>query len=363
MTVALVLLLSGGVEIDAAGSSRKKDKAWELVLSGRTKGLPEGAVVTMRFTRLENRVRWKDRSIATVAAETSWVRKAYVEKKVFSHVEAFPGPCEVGVEMLFLPDDQEAPDLRREMGLDYRPHKTAREFRVGRPQDAAPILKKDREALLARADEARRILRAMIATESRDELSKLKKELEKLLQKVRDDRTLLAGSARAMAAVLQDLYNSVGAMPKSDKDPKPDKGGEHSGGTSGPTSSLTGESLTLEKVGAIVDELVGVSSREAALLLFRWAGSLCSEAAEARKSRLEAAAWGRRREELRKDLAAVLGAWRDLGLAIDGMAEYLQAAETFVRGIVAAVDGGAADPEPPDEEKAKELEKRLRRSE
>lgn len=346
----------GSVELEASAVGRRREGRWELAIAGRAKGIPEGGIVTLRFTRYENVVRWKDRAILTEPQGTPWIRKVYAEGGAFSHVESLATPSELQVEILFLPDDQEAPDLRKQMGLDYRPHRVVRSFRAGRAQDTAPQVRRDHAAFHDRTEDARRILRAMVAATDREELSKRKKELEKLLAKVRDDRTILTGSARAMGAILQDLYNAVGVMPKSEGEPKNDKG-EHSGGTGGTTSSLTGEGLTLEKVAALVDEIRAIADREAALFLFREAAILLAESAEARKAK----DWPRRKAVLEKDVSAVRSSWADLRIEIEGMGAHLDALASFWRATVAAVENGSPDPQPPDEEKAKKLEKVLRR--
>ncbi|GEM_PF-4676684 len=220
--IVAAFLWCAGVEIDATAVSQRRDRRWELSLQGRVKGIPDGAILTLRFRRIESAVRWKDRAILTEVCEPPWLRKVTIERHAFAYAELLPSPCELQVEILFLPDDQEAPELRKSMGMDYRPHRAVRVFRAGRAQDTGPLLRKDHDAFRDRTDEARKILQALVSAEDRAELSKRKRELERLLGKVRDEPSLLAGSVRALGSLLQDLYNSVGTIPKSETRPKSD---------------------------------------------------------------------------------------------------------------------------------------------
>jgi len=349
--MSLALLL--GVEIDATSLGRKKGRDWELILSGRTKGLPDGAIMTMRFARMENRVRWKDRAILTAPGEGTWVRKVYVERNSFAHTETFHSAAEVSLEFGFFPEDQEMPDLRAKMGLDYRPYQVTKRFRVGRSAEIAAQLHQDYERVLEQTEEAGRILKTVTAEASTEELHQSKKELDKLLRKVREEPTLLAGAAGTLETILMDVYGSIGTLSKSGGG----NGEEHGAAT---TSALTGSSVTVETIPGILDGIREIAARETALILFREAETVRVEASTILASKPDRTTWSRLKPALEKDFNVVRNVWRESKIRIEGMTEYLDRMEAYLLGVIRAMESAAPEPEPPEKASSEELEHRLR---
>lgn len=363
----MVVLMIGvllGVELDATAQHRKKGRDWEMVLVGKTKGIPDGAVITLRFTKIESRVRWKDKVIVRETGATPWHRKVYVTKNSFSHLEGFEVAGEVQVEICFVPEDQESEDVREDMGMDYRAHKKARTFRIGRPSDLCGQLRRDYDLALAQCEEGRKILKAISAAEgNKAELENQKKALDKLIQKVREAPSTISGTAKALETILTDLYHSIGALPKSGGGKPTDSGSEHSGGTGGPTSQLTGQDLTVDKADEILNAIREIAGRETALVLFLATKALCDEAAEVRAAHAakpDGAVWAKRKPEFERDLVAVKNLWKGLRLKFEGMEPHLDSVETYVQGIISAVDSNAKDPQALDEDALRGVEKLLR---
>lgn len=362
--LVLILVPCRGVELDATATNRKKGRDWDLVLAGKTRGIPDGAIITLRFTKVETKVRWKDRAILTEAGATPWHRKVYVGKNAFSHLEGFDMAGEVQLEICFVPEDQESDDIRDDMGMDYRAHKTVRTFRIGRPADAAGQLRRDYDLLIAQLDEAKKILKALAAAEgNKVELETQKKALDKHMQKVREAPSILSGSQKALETILMDLYNSVGALPKKTGEKPKDSGGEHSGGTGAPTSQLTGQDLSVETADEILAALREIGGRELGLVTFLSTKELCDEAKEVRaalEAKPDGAAWSRHKTNFERDLAMMKHLWKGLRLKFEGMDAHLDAVDAYVNAVVAAVEKGGANPEPLNEDALKRLEKLLR---
>jgi hypothetical protein len=113
MTNAVLVLGMLAQDLEAGLDARWKraDAEYELTVTGKPRGLAEGATVGLRFHALTNRADWESRRIETAPQEDGPGRVAIVSAGAFSHAERFAAPGEVEVRFLF--DGLEGPVVRR----------------------------------------------------------------------------------------------------------------------------------------------------------------------------------------------------------------------------------------------------------
>ncbi len=106
MIVAILAVVLSCQEIELGVEARplRSERGYGLQISGRARGLPDGAVIRLRFDRLVNRL--EGRSLTVRPAERSWVRLVPVRNNMFTHREVLAAPVEIRLEASFDPCEQ-----------------------------------------------------------------------------------------------------------------------------------------------------------------------------------------------------------------------------------------------------------------
>src|SRR5438128_11974323 len=101
MMNALILIaaLAAQPEVALEAHARRMGAEYELSISGKSRGIPDGSIASLRFRRMANRVDWAARSIVTQPLDRAWGRFASVERGAFRHRELLDGPGEVEVDV------------------------------------------------------------------------------------------------------------------------------------------------------------------------------------------------------------------------------------------------------------------------
>jgi hypothetical protein len=140
----IALLAGPGTDLEFEARSLKVGEGIELRVLGRARGLPDGAVVRLRFRRLVNRI--EGGRIVPRPEASSRVRRAGVRREAFSHREVFGAPADVEVEAVFDPAEQ---------ALDREAAAATRVVRIGLPSEVAAVLRREGRALREALAEAR----------------------------------------------------------------------------------------------------------------------------------------------------------------------------------------------------------------
>lgn len=336
----------GKVEIQVRTESSRSEGKWKLRVEGRTRGLPDGAIVTLRLHAMAPEVRWSDRVIRWGRRNPPVIRKAKVEGGSFRHIEALLSPGRLELEACFDPADQESPKLKREMRRSYRPYTATFRVRGSDTRELVRSVHRDARRLAELGEEAREILR-LVSDLTRDPQRFLKggaeklRDLEKLRGKVSEfsEKTALSGSAGLLSALLGDAASALMENPAPEEagHPRDRKSGGcgHKVGT-GVFPAPAAGAFSLAAAHRRVKEVRSVVRREAGLLILLEARDLLEESAEGRvpehaEASLEAleklderlrleGAYGEETEEEAREVPEALGECRELLEAFRGSA-------------------------------------------
>lgn len=169
---------------------------YELRISGRGRGWPEGAVVQIRFRRMVNRLEGPEGILATVPEETSWICRAVARQGAFAHREIFPVPGRVEVEAALDPAEPRGKGGRAEV------EPVSGVFDVASPRETALVLRREVETWEGTLEEAGRFGEAGGRGRALRRLAALRRG---------EGRVLFSATAVLMGRVLEEYLNGVAA--------------------------------------------------------------------------------------------------------------------------------------------------------
>jgi len=335
----LVLALVGqDADITVTGHGRRIGGEYELTVAGKGKGLPDQEIVSLKFRRLANRIRWEDGLLVTAPVEEEICRAATAADHAFVHRERFAVPDDVEVRIA-----RSHPD-----GAPAGSGEVRRVFRTASLPEQAHAL----GSAAKRFDGALRGVKMIL-----DDLDAIRDDMcpharkQAHLQKRIDWRknayrqeiadSFLGASARALTQVMSDIDVALD-LERNGKE------------TTSMVSSLTGKPFSWEETRELLAAIEAVSLRERALRIVKAAEAIAQETAAVRSG--DAGAWARAEKEFTRALDALEDqdqAWRTgpsaeaYLAAVDAAGAGLDGFLSFVREVLkagaACIHGGKPD--------------------
>jgi hypothetical protein len=295
MIHALLVLALAGQEADVAvtGHGRRHGGEYEVTVAAKGKGLRDQEVVTLKFRRLSNRIRWEDGALLEAPAGEEIGRVATVENQALVHRERFAVPGDVELRLSHATPDGAAAEVRRVFRASTLPEQAHAIGGAARKFDAAL------RGLRMMLDDLDAIREEMCPPARRQ--AHLQKRIEWRKNAYREEvaDSFLGASAGAVQRWIADLEAALDL----------DRNGK---GTESMVSSLTGEPFCWEEVRGLLAAIETASLRERALLMVKTVGAIAPQIAEAVRG-ADAGARLRAEKELTRALDTLEGqdrAWR-----------------------------------------------------